>query len=234
MAHALKSTNLLFALFTGLVPSLIWLYFWLHRDRDKQEPFGLLFLCFLLGAGMVLIAGVLQKGTKDFFNDAHVRTFVWAGIEEVLKFVIFYLVAYRNKYNDEIIDAAMYMITIALGFAALENVLYILKPGTTLNVTAGLLTGGLRFFGSTLLHAIASGFVGIIIGLSPKKIVPIFMALGLTGATFLHGTFNLYILKNNTASFLQIYGYLWVAAIISLIILEKLRRIPIEQSFKTT
>lgn len=226
MANVLNSSHVLFALLTGLIPSLIWLYFWLRRDRTKPEPFGILFLCFILGATMVTVAGVLQKGTKDFFTDVTVRTFVWAGIEEVLKFLIFYLLAYRNRYNNEVIDSAMYLITIALGFAALENVLYILKPGATLNVTAGLLTGGLRFFGSTLLHAIASGFVGIVIGLSPRGITPLFMALGLAGATFLHGTFNLYIAKNTTASFLQIYGYLWVAAIISLIILEKLRRIP--------
>jgi RsiW-degrading membrane proteinase PrsW (M82 family) len=230
MASTITSSYFIFALLTGLVPSLIWLYFWLQRDRNKEEPFGLLFLCFILGAGMVFIAGFLQKGTKEFFTDIQARTFVWAGIEEMLKFVIFYLVAYRNKYNDELIDAAMYMITIALGFAALENVLYILKPGTTLNVTAGLLTGGLRFFGSTLLHAIASAFVGIIIALAPRRLTTIFMGLGLAGATFLHGTFNIYILKNNTASFLQIYGYLWVAAIISLIILEKIRRIPLEES----
>jgi RsiW-degrading membrane proteinase PrsW (M82 family) len=229
MADSINTSNILFALFTGLVPSLIWLYFWLQRDREHPEPFGLLALCFLLGAGMVFVAGFLQKETKDIFENTQIQTYVWAGIEEMLKFTIFYLVAYRSKYNDEIIDASMYMITIALGFAAFENVLYILKPGTTLNVTAGLLTGGLRFFGSTLLHVIASGFIGIVIGLSPNNTRRIFMILGLAGATFLHGTFNMYILKNNTASFLQIYGYLWVAAIISLIILEKLRRIPIEQ-----
>jgi RsiW-degrading membrane proteinase PrsW (M82 family) len=233
MAKILSSPHFLFALVTGLVPSLIWLYFWLRRDRQKEEPFGILFLCFLLGAAMVFVAGFLQKETKDFFVDARLRTFVWAGIEEALKFVIFYLVAYRNRYNDELIDAAMYMITIALGFAALENVLYILKPDTTLSVTAGLLTGGLRFFGSTLLHAIASGFIGIVIALSTKRTAGVFMLLGLAGATFLHGTFNIYILKNNTASFLQIYGYLWVAAIISLIILEKLRRIPVEKPATT-
>jgi RsiW-degrading membrane proteinase PrsW (M82 family) len=233
MADKITSPYFIFALITGLVPSLIWLYFWLQRDREKEEPFGLLLLCFLLGASMVFIAGFLQKGSKDFFDNINIRTFIWAGIEEMLKFLIFYIVAYRNKYNDEVIDAAMYMITIALGFAALENILYILKPGTTLNVTAGLLTGGLRFFGSTLLHAIASGFVGITIALAPRKIVGIFMVIGIAGATFLHGTFNVYILKNNTASFLQIYGYLWVAAIISLIILEKLRRIPIEEPVTT-
>lgn len=234
MANALTSPNFLFAFFTGLIPSLIWLYFWLRRDRIKPEPFGILLLCFLLGAAMVFIAGFLQKETKDLFTNTNVRVFVWAGIEEALKFIIFYLVAYRNKYNNELIDAAMYLITIALGFAALENVLYILKPGTTLSVTAGLLTGSLRFFGSTLLHAIASGFLGIIVALAPQRITHLFMAIGLAGATFLHGTFNIYILKNNTASFLQIYGYLWVAAIISLIILEKLRRIPIEQKAITT
>lgn len=233
MAETLTSPYFLFALVTGLVPSLIWVYFWLRRDREKEEPFWLLLICFLLGGTMVFVAGFLQKGSKDFFSDATTQTFIWAGIEEVLKFAIFYLVAYRNRHNDEVIDAAMYMITIALGFAALENMLYILKPETTLNVTAGLLTGGLRFFGSTLLHAIASAFVGITIGLAPRKITGMFMILGLIGATFLHGTFNIFILKNNTASFLQIYGYLWVAAIISLIILEKLRRIPLDKPIST-
>jgi protease PrsW len=232
MANSIETSHILFALITGLLPSLIWLYFWLQRDREHPEPLGLLAISFLLGAGMVFIAGFLQKGTKDIFENIQIQTYVWAGIEEMLKFIVFYFVAYRSKYNDEIIDAAMYMITIALGFAAFENVLYILKPGTTLNVTAGLLTGGLRFFGSTLLHAIASGFIGIVIGLSPSGARRLFMILGLAGATFFHGTFNMYILKNDTASFLQIYGYLWVAAIISLIILEKLRRIPIEQNIE--
>lgn len=229
MANSINYSHIAFALITGLLPSLIWLYFWLRRDRKNPEPFWLLVLCFVLGSGVVLIAGFLQKGVKDFILNDHVRVAVWAGIEEVLKFSIFYFVAYRSRSNDEAIDPAIYMITIALGFAALENTLYILKPGINFSVTASILTGGLRFFGSTLLHAIASGFVGIIIGLSPKKLTGVFMIIGIAGATFLHSTFNVYILKNTTASFLQIYGYLWVAAVISLVIMEKLNRIPNEK-----
>lgn len=229
MANSVTQPQVLFALLTGLVPSLIWLYFWLRRDKKSPEPFWLLFISFLLGAGMVVIAGYLQKGVKDMILDTQVRVVVWAGIEEALKFLIFYLVAYRSRANDEAIDPAMYLITIALGFAALENVLYILKPGVNFSVTAGLLTGGLRFFGSTLLHAIASGFIGIVIGLAPRATKGLFMLIGLAGATFIHATFNTFILKNTTASFLQIYGYLWVAAIISLIIMEKLSRIPKEE-----
>ncbi len=229
MAYDITSPQLIFAIVTGLGPSLIWLYFWLRRDRKHPEPFGLLLLCFLLGAGAVFIAGALQKGVKDMILDAPTRVVVWAGIEEALKFIIFYLIALKNRFNDEVIDPAMYLITIALGFAALENVLYVLKPALAYNPTVGLLTGGLRFFGSTLLHVIASGFIGIVIGLAPRFGKFIFMLIGLAGATFFHATFNIYILKNTTASFLQIYGYLWVAAIITLIILEKLNRIEPER-----
>ncbi|MCC7436836.1 PrsW family intramembrane metalloprotease [Candidatus Nomurabacteria bacterium] len=230
MAFTIINTqHIVFALFTGLLPSLIWLFFWLKRDKNNPEPFWLLLLCFLLGAGMVVVAGFLQKEVKDLISINEVRIAVWAGIEEVLKFAIFCLIALKSRSNDEAIDPAMYLITIALGFAALENVLYILKPGINFSVTAGLLTGGLRFFGSTLLHAIASGFIGIAIGLSPKKMVGIFMVFGLAVATFFHTTFNLFILKNTTADFLQIYGYLWIAAIISLLVLEKLSRIPKEK-----
>lgn len=230
MAYDITSPHLIFAIITGLGPSLIWLYFWLRRDRKHPEPFGLLLLCFLLGAGIVFIAAALQKGVKDMVTDESLRVVVWAGIEEALKFGIFYLVAFKNRFNDEIIDPAMYLITIALGFAALENVLYVLKPTLAYNPTVGLLTGGLRFFGSTLLHVIASGFIGITIGLAPRFGRFIFTIIGLAGATFFHATFNIYVLRNDTASFLQIYGYLWVAAIITLIILEKLNRMEPEQA----
>jgi RsiW-degrading membrane proteinase PrsW (M82 family) len=232
MAFSIDTSHIIFALFTGVLPSLVWLYFWLRRDKRNPEPFWLLFISFLLGAGVVVIAGYLQRISKDFVSDPQLRVVIWAGIEEALKFGIFYLVAYKSRTNDEAIDPAMYLIAVALGFAALENVLYILKPGINFSVTAGLLTGGLRFFGSTLLHAIASGFVGISIGLAPKSLRFIFMIVGVVGATFLHSAFNIFILKNTTASFLQVYGYLWVSAIISLIILEKLSRMPKEeQSF---
>jgi uncharacterized membrane protein YeaQ/YmgE (transglycosylase-associated protein family) len=64
------------------------------------------------------------------------------------------------------------------------------------------------------------------IGIASKKVRPAAIFLGIVGAIFLHATFNFFILKNDTASLLQMYGYLWIAAIISHIILEKLRRMP--------
>lgn len=224
MATSLNPTVL--AIILGLSPSLIWLVFWRHLVKKGREPMGLVLLCFLLGAATVFLATFFQGIAKDMIADTTTRIAVWAGIEEVLKFGAFYLVAYKSVYNDDALDPAMYLIAVALGFAALENIFYILKPAASFNVTASLLTGGLRFFGSTLLHAIASCFIGIIITLTPRKVKGIGILLGIGGAIFLHSTFNFFILKDDTASFIQIYGYLWIVAIISHVILEKFRRIP--------
>jgi RsiW-degrading membrane proteinase PrsW (M82 family) len=214
------------AVIIGTVPSVIWLLFWLHLSRDRREPFGLMLLCFILGAISVVVAIFLQNGFKELVTDQMTRIGVWAAIEELLKFAVFYIIAYKSSYDNDALDPAMYLIIVALGFAALENVLYVLKPGTSFNITASLLTGGLRFFGSTLLHTIASCFIGIMITLSPRALRGISMIVGLAGAIFLHSTFNFFILRNDTASFLQIYGYLWIVAIISHVILEKFRRYP--------
>lgn len=215
----------LYAILTGVLPTLAWLFFWLYRDRSKPEPFWFLLFCFLFGGLTVLFSALFQKITRGLLpKDAEI--FLWAGIEEVLKFSVFYIIVAKSRFNDEIIDPAIYLITIALGFAALENTLYVLKLFDTFQATAGFLTGGLRFLGSTLLHVIASGFIGIAIGLAPKHTTFFFTLIGIAGATFLHGTFNLFIMNNNGASFLQVYGFLWVAGIISLLTLEKLRRIP--------
>lgn len=214
-----------YAILTGVIPTLAWLFFWLYRDRTKPEPLWFLFFCFMFGAFTVLFSALFQKITKNIFS-SDIQIFFWAGIEEILKFLVFYLIVRNSRFNDEVIDPAIYLITIALGFAALENTLYILKLFDNYQATAGFLTGGLRFLGSTLLHVIASGFVGVSIGLSSRYTSFFFTLFGIAGATFLHGTFNLFIMKNNGASFLQVYGFLWVAGIIILLTLEKLRRIP--------
>ncbi len=221
----IDNQQVLIAIVTGLAPSLIWMYFWMRRGRGNGLPTGLIIFCFILGALAVLVAAPLQAATKGMFDHNITRIVAWASIEEILKLLACSLIALHGAYSDEPVEPAMYLIATALGFAALENILYILNPTYGLNITASLLTGGLRFFGSTLLHAISSCFIGISIGLAPKNMRWFFIIFGLGGAIFLHSTFNFFILKNTAASFLQIYGYLWIAAIISLLIVEKLHRL---------
>lgn len=227
MADTLATVPPLLALAVGFVPSIVWLIFWIHVDKNHDEPFGLLLMCFLLGGASVLVATLTQQSLKDIITNPHSQVIAWAAVEEIVKFLVFYFLAYKSAYDDEALEPAIYMIVVALGFAAVENIFYVLQPGIVSNTTALLLTGGLRFFGSTLLHTISSCFIGIMVGISPKIVRVPAIIFGLVGAIFLHATFNFFIIKNDTASLIQIYGYLWIAAIISHIILEKLRRIPV-------
>lgn len=220
------NSSMLIPLMVGFIPSIIWLIFWLNVDKEHPEPFGLLLTCFIAGGISVLAATFFQQGLKPMLANENNRIIVFAAIEEIIKFLVFYFIAYNSSYDDKPIEPPIYMIVVALGFAALENIFYVLQPSVSTNMTAILLTGSLRFFGSTLLHTIASGVIGISIALAPKQFRAIAIVIGIGGAIFLHATFNFFILKHDTASILQIYGYLWIAAIISHIILEKLRRIP--------
>ncbi|MDB5255115.1 MAG: hypothetical protein JWL92_491 [Candidatus Nomurabacteria bacterium] len=230
MADQLAHTNFIIPLLIGFIPSVAWLFFWVGVDKEHREPFGLLLTCFLLGGASVLIATFLQQSLKGVIAGEEPRIIVWAAIEEIVKFLVFYFIAYKSAYDEYAIEPPIYMIVVALGFAALENIFYVVQPGMSSNMTAILLTGGLRFFGSTLLHTIASGLIGISIGLAPKHLRFLSIPIGIAAAIFLHATFNFFILKHDTANVLQVYGYLWIAAIISHIILEKLRRIPLSQA----
>ena len=228
MVDLLKDTNtLLLAIASGAVPAIFWLWFWLKQeDNDKREPLGLIILSFILGGLMVFIAIALEKYSLNFIKNNNVQILVWATIEELLKFLGVAVIIFGNSNVDEPIDYPMYFIATALGFAALENVLYLLNPFSVSGTIVGMLTGNLRFLGSTLLHAISSAMIGSAIGLSfyLKQYRVIYIFIGLICAILLHSIFNFFIMKGSGENFLSVFGFLWVVTIINILIFEKLKR----------
>ncbi len=221
-----ESHTLVYAILGGVIPALIWLWFWLKEDTHK-EPFGLLLASFVVGALSVIFVVPAQKYASTLFTNHHEMVIAWASIEEIIKFAVVTLVALGTKYMKDPIDFPIYFITAALGFAAFENVLFIIKPLNTGNMLVGFLTGNLRFLGSTLLHAMASAIIGIGIGLAwdGSLLRKIFYGfLGLIGAISLHSVFNFFIMNNAQENFLRVFGFLWVFTIINMLLFEKLRR----------
>jgi protease PrsW len=219
--------SLIIALIGGATPAILWLLFWLREDKENPEPRGLLFLVFILGMLSVMVAIPIQKifaanGVTDFQT-----VLVLAAIEEVLKFGIVYFVVIAGNNDRQPIDIALFAITCALGFAALENAFFLLKSVSVNDTVVSLLTGHLRFLGATLLHAVSTGFTGAMVGLSfyadefAKKIAIIF---GLGGAILLHGVFNFFILEKGQGHFLQVFALLWIVTVIIMLMFEKLRR----------
>jgi len=215
------------ALLGGIVPALFWLWFWLKENQEKPEPKGLLTICFILGMLSVIFVLPIQKFIQSNVGSHQLQIISWASIEEIIKYLAVMVVVYKTTYINEPIDWPIYLITAALGFAALENTLFLIKPFSLDQATVGLLTGQLRFLGSTLLHAVSSGIIGIALGLSfhmewyRKKW---YLLAGLILAIALHSAFNFFIMENSGSDFLKVFAFLWVVTIIIMLLFEKLRR----------
>lgn len=219
------------ALFVGTIPSLIWLLFWLQEDRETPEPRRLIIATFLVGMFGVMIVLPFQKIALTVFRDSSFLVVVLALIEELVKCILVFLVIRPTRQINQPIDYAIYLIIIGLGFAALENTLYILKPLLLKDSSAVFLTGNLRFMGSTLLHATSSGIVGMSIGLVffQNRFSKLVSAVGgLTLAVLLHSAFNFFIMKGEGKTTLQIFIFLWVVTVLTILVFEKLRRMSHE------
>ena len=118
-------------------------------------------------------------------------------VEEVFKYLVVKKRVVESSEFDEPVDAMLYMIIAALGFAAVENILnmfLLLKPQYFFDA---FLVGGIRFVGATFLHALCSGLVGYYLALSflyTKRRFKM-IAKGLLIAVLLHGFYDLSIIK---------------------------------------
>ena len=219
--------NVLIALIGGLIPALFWLWFWLREDSAHPEPKRLIVLSFVAGMIVVPITLVLQQFAVERFIGNNL-VMVWVIIEEVLKYSAALIVILWNKAVDEPIDAIIYMITVALGFSALENALFIFYPLVGGHIIDSILTGHFRFLGATLLHVLASGAVGSAMALAfyARRWMRVFIATGgLCIAIALHALFNFSIMNAHGEKILSIFLFVWIGIIALFLIFEKVKRI---------
>lgn len=223
---------ILFALLGGLLPSLLWLWFWNKEDRLHPEPKRLLLLAFIMGAVAVAVAIPLQQIVRDTLggdtNPAVIMA--WAGIEESLKYLLVLSAVLWRKAVDEPIDMLIYMLTVALGFSAIENTLFLINPIISDSTLSVIVTGNFRFFGATLLHLLSSSVIGIALALSFYKGASARLTYTIVGvilATILHTTFNLFILNSASNNMIQIFAFVWLGIIILLLFFEKIKKMPI-------
>ena len=218
------------AILGGIGPALLWLWFWLREDNQKPEPKGLLAILFFFGMIAVVLVIPIQKFVQNNVFAPEWQTILWASIEELMKLLAVVLIFYKTKRIDEPIDWPIFLITVALGFAALENTLFLIKPISLNETTLGLLTGQLRFLGSTLLHAVSSGIIGVALGLSffmKKYLKNLYLFVGILLSIALHSIFNFFIMGGSGNNFLKVLGFLWVVTIIIILLFEKLRRMSV-------
>ncbi len=223
--------------FLGLLPGFAWLFFFLKEDIHP-EPKKMIAKVFIVGALFTFVALgfqiIFQKFTENL-NIADFGIFSLFGlsaIEEIFKFLAAYLVVRKSKFFDEPVDAMIYMIVAALGFATMENIAVAFNMVYyNINIEGIIKVMTLRFIGATLLHALASGIVGfywakrlINYKNANRQSSPFILVAGLTIATVLHTIFNyLIILKENI--FVYPIIFLIIIAFFVLYDFEKLKKI---------
>lgn len=220
---------LIYALLGGILPALVWLWFWLHEDKKRPEPRGRLALTFIAGMASVFVVLPLEELVQSAGLDSFFLLFLfWAIIEEALKFLFAYAAALHGKDMDEPVDAVIYMVTAALGFAAIENALFLLSPISGGLVLESIITGNMRFIGATALHTLASGVLGAFIGFSFYKnsyIKAKHVFYGLVVATLLHTAFNFFIITNTRDDIFTIFAGVWFALVVLIAVFERVKRV---------
>jgi len=233
-------TTLLFAFMGGILPALLWLYFWLKED-EHPEPKGLIVLSFFYGMLAVPVALVsqwvinflfLRGGDIELmFHTSYPAAIsvlvIWATIEEVLKYVAANNAGLTKKENDEPVDVMIYLITAALGFAALENTLFIFVPILTGDITTALITGNLRFIGATLLHVASSALIGVFAAFSyykSKEIKKHYLFTGFFLSVALHTIFNSFIIRSEQFTLVG-FATVWIVIVLIIILFERIKKI---------
>jgi RsiW-degrading membrane proteinase PrsW (M82 family) len=220
-----NSTHFAIAFLAGIIPALFWLWFWLREDKCRPEPRILIATAFIAGILVVPLVLPLQHFAMSRYSGDNL-IFVWVIIEEVLKYSAALIVVLWNRAVDEPIDTIIYMITIALGFSALENALFVYNPLNSGNYLESFVTGNFRFLGATLLHVLSSATVGVAMALSFYKhsaLKVLSATLGLFVAILLHALFNLFIMNASGGTVLTVFMFVWMGIIVLFLIFEKVK-----------
>jgi len=193
--------------------AIIILYIYL-KDKYEKEPKRILISSFLLGAFVSVIITTILYVFFDYFLPLPNETSIWqqfikaffivALIEEFSKYVVVRYFAQPKKAFNEPFDGIVYAVMVSMGFAALENILYVTNGGYQVAL--------LRAFTAVPAHATFAVLMGYFMG--KAKFSNNRIKLNLTGlflAIVFHGTYDFFL-------FIEFVPGIWTGAFASLIV----------------
>jgi len=209
-----------------IAPALFWTGYFYYKDRFQPEPllkFGSAYLLGLAaGFGCLKVYDLLSltglaldpetlAGSLSRWSFLAINLGIIGPLEELFKFLPFFLVALRFREFNEKTDGIIYAAAVALGFASFENLGY-------LSALQGFDLFG-RAFASPLTHAVFASVWGYSVGCAflKKKNLILPALVGILLAGLCHGLFNLLTVSSKLRFFgaLLILG-LWIWVILKL------------------
>ena len=195
-------------LILSILPGVLIIIYIYKRDKHEREPYRYILICVLLGmlSCIPAIAGTLSveammgvnnpSASKNMMTVATYAFIAVALSEEFAKFLFLRFYIYRKPEFDEPMDGIVYAVTISMGFAILENVLYVLEGGLHVAI--------LRMFTAVPGHAAFGVIMGYYVGLAKFESDQVkstrLMLQGLLFAAFVHGAYDFFLFQNNYAA----------------------------------
>ena len=216
----------------AIIPSLFLCLYVYKKDVVEKEPIDMLVRLFFLGVLMTAPTFYVEQSllsltsieTDNYLNCFITSFFIVATVEEGFKYLILYFGSWKNKNFNHKFDAIVYAVFISLGFATLENILYVDKYGTSTAFIRAIISVPAHAF-----YAISSGFfLGLAKNYAIKKDNSRATRLKIFGILIpiiLHGTFDFLLLTNNDVLLGIFYSFVACLYLISFISIEKVSNV---------
>lgn len=183
-----------FLLAAAIAPALFLLHFVYVRDKYDREPLAAVLQVYFLSYLTVIPALVWQLAAPQWekYGLAGIAVSVWGVIalsEETCKYLALRWLAMRRPFFNEVYDGILYGVAASLGFATLENIMYVFSEGGGAGVAL------LRAVLSVPGHALWGVMMGYYIGraqFAPPEQKRGLMLTGWGLAVFWHGLYNFF------------------------------------------
>jgi len=184
-------------LMLATAPGLLWLYYFYSKDRYDPEPVVWVLGIFLLGATVTVPVAVLEGLLGGAAGGILAAVLVAPVCEEVAKYLVVKKTVYRSRVFDEPVDGIIYAAAAGLGFASIENIVYVFSALDE-SLLFALQTGLFRGLISVPGHVLFSVMWGSALGMArfmPEQEGSALVRKGLVLAIVAHATFNFLLLS---------------------------------------
>ncbi|MBQ6546782.1 MAG: PrsW family intramembrane metalloprotease [Bacilli bacterium] len=220
----------------SVIPVILLALFVYSKDSVK-EPKPLLMALFASGfvaATVVIIINLgLSSFIPDFFvtdNYEHISFYKLfsvifleiAFIEEFSKWIMIVILGYHNKNFDQLYDIVVYSVFVALGFACIENIFYLIPNSLSLGIYRAIF--------SIPGHACFGVFMGSYLGLAKiyedkdKMLSRVYMFYAVLVPTLLHTAYNFCLLANSKYFFIVFLIFMVILYIISILKIDRISK----------